>query len=467
MLKENERLYNNALTLLDIFLSLVAFIIAYSIRVYTVAKDTVFSDQYILLGILIIPTWFILLKIISLQSSQRVKAYSVVFIEYSLVILVGVSILFIFIFSFKLNSISRIAILIFGLTNLILLFVNKVMIISFVKQSLIKGKNIKQVILIADESSISFIEKIITEKHWGFVVFRIVSNSEKIRKRYANKYQIISNEVNLDKIMEQHVVDEIIYCKNEINTQQIKNLIYSCAEIGVTFQLQSELFNIIASKSHLSYFEELPMMTFSVTSADYFALLIKSVFEYLMSFFAMLGFLPFFLIIALLIKIESKGSVFFKQKRVGLRGRLFTMYKFRTMLQNSDKQKKELENKNEADGPVFKIKNDPRVTKVGAFLRKTSLDEFPQFLNVLRGDMSVVGPRPPLPEEVALYERPQLRRLSVKPGITCTWQVSGRNELGFDEWMKLDLQYIDNWSLKLDIILILKTINAIYRRTGY
>ncbi|MFZ4414720.1 MAG: sugar transferase, partial [Bacteroidales bacterium] len=168
-----------------------------------------------------------------------------------------------------------------------------------------------------------------------------------------------------------------------------------------------------------------------------------------------------------MIKMETKGPVFFKQERVGFHGRIFTMYKFRTMILHSAELKKELENRNEADGPVFKIKNDPRITKMGAFLRRTSLDEFPQFLNVLMGEMSVVGPRPPVPEEVALYERPQLRRLSVKPGITCIWQVSGRNQIGFDEWMKLDLQYIDNWSLKLDILLILKTINAIYRRTGY
>ena len=213
--------------------------------------------------------------------------------------------------------------------------------------------------------------------------------------------------------------------------------------------------------------EEIPVLKFVVTSAYYFALSVKFIFEYILSLLAVIVFLPFAFIIACMIKIESKGPVFFKQRRVGLHGRPFTMYKFRTMIQHSDELKKELEKKNEADGPVFKIKNDPRITKIGAFLRKTSLDEFPQFLNVLRGEMSVVGPRPPVPEEVALYQRPQLRRLSVKPGITCIWQVSGRNNIGFDEWMKLDLQYIDNWSLKLDFMLILKTINAIYRRTGY
>ena len=467
MLKDNERLYNHALALLDVFLSLIAFYIAYTVRVYTVVKYALYADQYILLGVLIIPTWFVLLKIISVQSSQKVKAYSVVFIEYSLLIVIGISILFIYIFAFKLDFISRIVIFIFGLLDLILLFVSKVMIIRFSKRSYMKGKNTKQVILIADESSVSFIEKIIAEKHWGIMIFGIVSDSEIITHKYSGKYQIIRNDENLDRIMEEHIIDGIIYCKNEINNRQIKHLIYSCAEIGVTLQLQSELFSIIASQSRLNYLEELPVMTFDVTSADYFALSVKFIIEYLISLFSVLIFLPFSFIIGVLIKAESKGPVLFKQTRVGLRGRHFRMYKFRTMVLHSDELKKNLEYMNEADGPVFKIKDDPRVTKIGAFLRKTSLDEFPQFLNVLNGDMSIVGPRPPLPEEVAQYERPQLRRLSVKPGITCIWQVSGRNKVGFDEWMKLDMQYIDNWSLKLDIMLMLKTINAIYRRTGY
>jgi len=467
MLKDNERLFNNALATLDIFLTLIAFYLAYTIRVYIVAKYAIFSDQYILLGAFIIPIWFILLKIVNVQSSQRIKPYSIVFIEYSLVVFIGVIILFLFIFIFKLDFISRIAILIFGIADLFLLFVSKVLILSYAKKILIKGENVKRIVLIADESSSSFIEKIISEKYWGFVIFGIITESEELIEKYANKYKIISNKENIEKLLVEHIVDEVIYCKDEIDSQQIKHLIYSCAEIGVTLKLHSELFNIIASKSRLNYFEELPMMSFNVTSADYFALSIKHVFEYLLSILAVLVFLPFFLIISMLIKVESKGPALYKQRRVGLHGRHFTMYKFRTMILHSDEQKRELESKNEADGPVFKIKNDPRITKIGSFLRKTSLDEFPQFFNVLKGEMSVVGPRPPIPEEVALYERAQLRRLSVKPGITCIWQVSGRNKIGFEEWMKLDLQYIDNWSLKLDFILILKTINAIYRRTGY
>jgi lipopolysaccharide/colanic/teichoic acid biosynthesis glycosyltransferase len=164
--------------------------------------------------------------------------------------------------------------------------------------------------------------------------------------------------------------------------------------------------------------------------------------------------------------VEDGGPVFFHQKRIGLNGRQFHCYKFRTMVVNAESLQKELLDKNEQEGPVFKIKNDPRITKIGRFLRKTSLDELPQFMNVLKGEMSVVGPRPPIPEEVKKYKRWQQRRLSMKPGITCIWQVSGRNSIPFDQWMKMDMQYIDTWSLKLDIIIILKTIKVVLMGDG-
>jgi lipopolysaccharide/colanic/teichoic acid biosynthesis glycosyltransferase len=158
--------------------------------------------------------------------------------------------------------------------------------------------------------------------------------------------------------------------------------------------------------------------------------------------------------------------VLFRQTRCGLYGRRFTLYKFRTMVEGAEERLAELQHLNEMDGPVFKSRRDPRVTRLGRLLRKFSLDELPQLWNVLRGDMSLVGPRPPIPDEVARYERWQRRRLSMKPGLTCLWQVSGRNELTFEEWMRLDLEYIDNWSLWLDLKIALKTIPAVLRGRG-
>lgn len=172
---------------------------------------------------------------------------------------------------------------------------------------------------------------------------------------------------------------------------------------------------------------------------------------------------PLFLIVAILIKLEDKnGPVIFKQIRVGKDGKEFYMYKFRSMVANAEELKAQLMEKNEATGPVFKMKNDPRVTKVGKFIRKTSIDELPQLFNVLKGEMSLVGPRPPLPDEVAKYTTYEMQRLSVIPGLTCYWQVSGRSNLGFDQWIELDLKYIHDRNLLIDLKLILKTILVLF-----
>lgn len=171
---------------------------------------------------------------------------------------------------------------------------------------------------------------------------------------------------------------------------------------------------------------------------------------------------PLLLIIAILIKLESKGPAIFSQIRIGLKGKEFKMYKFRSMVQNAEELKKELENQNEMSAPMFKIKNDPRTTKVGKFIRKTSIDELPQLINVLKGDMTLVGPRPSLPKEVEKFEDWMLKRLEVKPGLTCYWQVSGRNNIDFNEWMELDLKYINDMNFWLDIKLIFKTVGVLF-----
>ena len=175
---------------------------------------------------------------------------------------------------------------------------------------------------------------------------------------------------------------------------------------------------------------------------------------------------PLLLFIAVLIRLTSPGPVLYIQKRSGLNGRKFVLYKFRSMYKGAHERLAELAHKNEVSGPIFKIKNDPRITPVGKFLRKFSLDELPQLFNVFAGQMSLVGPRPPLPKEVNQYETWQRRRLSMRPGITCLWQISGRNKIKFDEWMKLDLEYIDNWSLGLDFKILLKTIPAVLFAKG-
>lgn len=188
----------------------------------------------------------------------------------------------------------------------------------------------------------------------------------------------------------------------------------------------------------------------------------KRMMDIICSLIGLIALVPIFLIVAVAIKIESKGPIVFIQKRVGKDGKTFGIYKFRSMVVNAEELKDKLSDKNEISGPMFKMKEDPRVTKVGKFIRKTSIDELPQLINVLRGEMSLVGPRPSLPDEVMKFENWMMQRLSVKPGLTCYWQVSGRNDIGFREWMKLDVKYVEERSLLVDIKLIFKTFFVLF-----
>ena len=193
-----------------------------------------------------------------------------------------------------------------------------------------------------------------------------------------------------------------------------------------------------------------------------FYLFLKRFMDIFASILGLILLSPILIVVSILIKLESKGPVFFSQKRVGLHGKTFNMYKFRSMIVNAEEIKDKLKEQNEMSGPMFKMKNDPRITKIGKFIRKTSIDELPQLLNVLKGEMSLVGPRPSLPKEVKEFEPWMLERLEVKPGITCYWQVMGRNSIGFREWMELDVKYVHERCLSLDLKLIFKTFFVLF-----
>jgi exopolysaccharide biosynthesis polyprenyl glycosylphosphotransferase len=199
-----------------------------------------------------------------------------------------------------------------------------------------------------------------------------------------------------------------------------------------------------------------------VNKKNYFYLIMKRVMDVIASIIGLTLLSPLLVIVSILIKLESKGPIIFSQKRVGVDGKSFNMYKFRSMVVNAEELKKDLQHKNEMSGPMFKMKDDPRITRIGRFIRKTSIDELPQLLNVLKGDMSLVGPRPSLPDEVKEFETWMLERLEVKPGLTCYWQVMGRNEIDFEDWMKLDVRYVREKNIWVDIKLIFKTFFVLF-----
>ncbi len=256
-------------------------------------------------------------------------------------------------------------------------------------------------------------------------------------------------------------------CPADIPDDQVAGWLRQCETEGIEAWMLPEFLHTTIAEATLDELAGEPMILFSTTAKSSWALMVKRVLDVVLSALALVILSPLFLGIMLAIRFTSPGPVFFVQRRSTLRGREFNMAKFRTMVANAEQVREELDIRNEVTGPVFKIKNDPRILPFGRWLRRYSLDELPQLWNVLKGDMSIVGPRPPIPAEVAKYESWQRRRLSMRSGCTCLWQIGGRNHLSFEEWMRLDLKYIDTWSLSLDFQIMFKTVGTILRGTGY
>jgi exopolysaccharide biosynthesis polyprenyl glycosylphosphotransferase len=228
-----------------------------------------------------------------------------------------------------------------------------------------------------------------------------------------------------------------------------------------------EIFDLKIARARAEDFDGAPHLTAHTSPSDGWPVLVKRILDVTLSLVLLVAVAPLLVLVGLMVKLTSKGPVLFRQERIGRNKRRFFIYKFRTMVVNAEKLQSALQELNEASGPVFKIRNDPRMTPIGRLLRRASLDELPQLFNVLRGDMSLVGPRPlPLRDYAGFDQDWQRRRFSVRPGITCLWQVNGRSNIGFDHWMKLDLQYLDEWSIWLDVKILAQTIPAVLRGSG-
>jgi exopolysaccharide biosynthesis polyprenyl glycosylphosphotransferase len=278
---------------------------------------------------------------------------------------------------------------------------------------------------------------------------------------------VLGDAGDLDTVLKQQVVDEVLLAgQRDAHHDEMQRAIAVCERFGVPFAIPARGFRFVrAEPVHRRAIGDGYIHYLSVRHKP-LQLATKRAIDILVSCTALLVLSPLLLLIALLVKATSRGPILFKQERVGQYGRTFNMLKFRSMVSNAEALKARLLAQNEQGGPVFKMKRDPRVTPVGRFIRKYSIDELPQLINVLRGEMSLVGPRPPIPSEVARYEAWQRRRLSVRPGLTCVWQVSGRNRISFEDWMYLDMQYIDHWSLARDLELIARTVPVVLTGRG-
>ena len=278
---------------------------------------------------------------------------------------------------------------------------------------------------------------------------------------------VLGQVAHLEEVLCRVPVDVVYFAGNvRKHGTEMQAAIKLCERFGIPFALPAHPFRMDRARPEHTHAVGDGYLHFVTHAPAPHQRAIKRLFDIISSTAALLALSPLLVTVAVLIKLTSRGPIFFKQQRVGLHGKPFDMLKFRSMVVNAEELKATLEALNEQTGPVFKMTNDPRITRIGRFIRKYSIDELPQLLNVLRGEMSVVGPRPPLPKEVEKYAAWQRRRLSVRPGLTCIWQVSGRNQISFEEWMYLDMQYIDNWTLLTDLSLILKTVPVVVTGRG-
>ncbi|UCG62469.1 MAG: sugar transferase [Candidatus Zixiibacteriota bacterium] len=277
---------------------------------------------------------------------------------------------------------------------------------------------------------------------------------------------LIGRPDEIDRIIAHRQIDAVFVAVEPQDLARTQSLFSTVEQMGVPICFVPQMFQPSIARMRPERINGTPLILYHAVPENQLVLAIKRLLDKAGALGVILLASPMMLLAAAAIKLTSKGPVLFRQTRSGLNGKRFTLYKFRTMCHDAEKKKAELESLNEMSGPVFKVTNDPRVTRVGRILRRASLDELPQLINVLKGDMSMVGPRPPLPEEVAKYEPWQHRKLSVTPGVTCTWQISGRNNIDFEQWMRLDLEYIDNWSLWRDTKILVRTIPAVLKGNG-
>ena len=364
-------------------------------------------------------------------------------------------------FALKLD-LSRPLIALFGIYQALILIAGRLLVHLHIKRKglIFSSKHCRNIVIIGTSPKARKMGALVSRySDWGLRILGYVDVSGTANVKPEG--DILGAVSDLPGIVENNVVDEIIFVGDRPSLDLLDRVLEFCNEQGIRTRVAADFFPAKVTNLSMEFLENVPVITFSSAPEHAPSLFAKRMLDILISAFLLVALLPFLIIVGVLVKLTSKGPIIYRQVRCGLYGRKFVLYKIRSMYEGAEDVLWEIKHLNEMDGPVFKMRNDPRVTPLGRFLRKSSIDEWPQFWNVLMGDMSLVGPRAPLPEEVKEYTRWQRRRLSVKPGITCLWQVSGRNEIDFHEWMKLDLHYIDNWSLLLDFKILLRTFPVV------
>ncbi len=473
MLKENNKVFTNLQNFIDVSITIVAYYLAYIIR-FTFF-ETEFSIGHIKslnwLGVLIAFIWWFTFRSSRLYQSYRYQSFYTVLLQVLRTVPASFILFVASIMLFKLPDTGRLLLGIFAVFDILFLVGGRMLIFEMKLYFRHSGYNTRNVLIIGHGGHTEELIQIIQDHPgWGMILLGFLTFDgikPKILSSQEATIPFLGGTQDLSQIVKDQVVDIVFIMVPPSQIEALQPLIRQCLAIGISVKVNASLFDDLGYvQPQWDEIGPIPLFSFEMTHHSPYMLTLKEVIDSLVALVGLVLLAPVFMTIAVAIKLDSRGPILFVQKRVGIHGRLFNFFKFRSMVTNAEALQEQLIDKNEQDGPVFKIKDDPRVTRVGRFLRKTSLDELPQLFNVLIGDMSLVGPRPPLPKEVEQYKQWQRRRLSVKPGITCTWQVSGRNSINFEAWMKMDMNYIDDWSLSKDVELLAKTIPAVIMQKG-
>lgn len=471
MTRKQWQFIRTLLIVIDTLVTIASFYLAYGLRNYLFEHtygNLQGIGQYSWMLAVIIPVWPFALSLFKVYDSRINRNFNrTAKVIFRLFPAVFISILFLatsFYFTMRVE-ISRLFFVLFAAVNLFLLWMDKLLVQLFWSIS-VKNKNIcKKVILVGIGDRSNFTNEVNKNPQ---LLIDIVGYVQFNETPYGDPKKFLGHLPQLIEIVRENIVDEIMFdIPGYLIDTAVAEIAYKCELMGITTSIVLNLFDFKIAKTDIYTIGRLPVVTFSTINFSVTQTIVKRGLDIIGGTIGTIFTALLFIFIAPAIKLDSEGPVFFSQYRPGRNGRRFKIYKFRTMHKDAEDRKQALLALNEMNGGLFKITNDPRVTRVGKFLRKTSLDEFPQFFNVLKGDMSLVGTRPPTLNDIESYELHHWRRLSIKPGLTGIWQVSGRNSFtDFEEIVKLEEHYIDNWSLWLDIKILFKTLFVVFTQEG-
>jgi exopolysaccharide biosynthesis polyprenyl glycosylphosphotransferase len=477
MLPLRRRVLLEAAKLFDTLGMIVAFALATAVVAYQTPEISlqqflsmrVKLENFVLFcGLLI--AWRLIFTAFGLYESRRLSARVRDVLDALKATTVAAGGLYLAAAAFSIEMVRPVFILCFWGTSTAAVLASKAAAYSVLRSARRRGRNLRKMLVVGTNArAVGFARRIEAHPELGYTLAGFVDDAWVGRGEFArNGHKLVSGLDGFMPYLRTHVVDEVVIALPMKSAYvQACRIARDCTGQGIVVRLLPDVLGMRLARAHAAEFEGEAVLTLSTNVADNWQFLLKRSLDVVLSLAAIALVAPLCVLAAVAIKLTSPGPVFFIQDRVGLNKRTFRMFKFRTMVRNAELRQHELESRNEATGAVFKIRNDPRITPVGRFVRKTSIDELPQLLNVLKGDMSLVGPRPlPVRDYQGFEQDWQRRRFSVRPGITCLWQVNGRSSCPFEKWMQLDMQYIDQWSLGLDFKILFMTIPAVVRGAG-